>query len=108
MQAFYWEDKEISPLSAGTHTIKLVVDPDNEIAEINETDNEYSEIITVKESSPANLAFAQPAGWSDKIVVSTMKGFNTDSPVIDTISPIFVDSVAVNLGNKRIERVNGP
>ena len=103
MQAFYWEDKEISPLSAGTHTIKLVVDPDNEIAESNETDNEYSEIITVKESSPANLAFAQPAGWSDKIVVSTMKGFNTDSPVIDTISPIFVDSVAVNLGNKRIE-----
>ena len=85
MQAFYWDDEEISPLSAGTHTIKVVVDPDNEIAESDETDNEYSEIITVRESSPANLTFAQPAGWSDKIVVSTMKGLNTDSPVIDIL-----------------------
>ncbi|RZB38000.1 MAG: hypothetical protein SRB2_00346 [Desulfobacteraceae bacterium Eth-SRB2] len=41
------EDYLIGSLSAGTHTIKLVADYDNRIAESNETDNEYTKTITV-------------------------------------------------------------
>jgi hypothetical protein len=37
----------IGTLSAGVHTLTMKVDPDNEIAESNEADNEYSKTITV-------------------------------------------------------------
>lgn len=41
------EDYPIGPLSAGMHTLELRADPDNEVAEIEEGDNEYTKTIVV-------------------------------------------------------------
>ena len=41
----------IGRLSAGTHTLKIVVDTEDAVAESNEQDNEYSRTITVRQGS---------------------------------------------------------
>ncbi|MDA2933238.1 hypothetical protein MYX82_02730 [Acidobacteria bacterium AH-259-D05] len=41
------EDFEVGPLSAGTHTLKLVVDSTSQIAESDESDNTYTKTITI-------------------------------------------------------------
>ena len=41
----------IGRLSAGTHTLKIVIDAEDAVAESNERDNEYSRTITVRQSS---------------------------------------------------------
>ena len=46
-----WSDYWIGRLSAGTHTLKIVVDSEDSISESNERDNEYSRTITVRQSS---------------------------------------------------------
>ena len=46
--ARYFEDQMLR-LSAGTYTLKLVVDYRDQIVETDETDNEYSRIITIEE-----------------------------------------------------------
>ncbi len=43
----YYEDYSIGSLAVGTHTLKIVADPDNEVSETSETDNEYTRTITV-------------------------------------------------------------
>lgn len=95
-------DQAIPPLTPGTHTIKIVLDSNNSVTESNEEDNEYSKTITVieAESGLPNLTLAQPAGWSNKIVVSTMKGLNTDSEVIESIDTLFIDVAVLNNGGE--------
>jgi subtilase family serine protease len=41
------KDFNIGKLSRGTHTIRLVVDADDDVLESNEGDNEYTKTITV-------------------------------------------------------------
>ena len=48
---FYWTDSSIGNLSAGTHTIKIIVDSNEDITENDETDNEYIKTITIIESN---------------------------------------------------------
>jgi hypothetical protein len=43
----YYEDYSIGSLSAGSHTIRIQADPDNEVPETNETDNDYTKTINV-------------------------------------------------------------
>jgi len=43
----YVSDYSIGSLSAGTHTIRIVVDAANAISETNEADNSYTKTITV-------------------------------------------------------------
>jgi len=43
----YVEDYSIGSLSSGSHTIKIVADYDNRIAETDETDNEYQRTINI-------------------------------------------------------------
>ena len=43
-----WSDYWIGRLSAGTHTLKIVVDTEDSVSESNERDNEYSKTITVR------------------------------------------------------------
>jgi subtilase family serine protease len=43
----YVSDYSIGSLSAGTHTIKIVVDVSNVVTETNESDNTYTKTITV-------------------------------------------------------------
>jgi len=66
----YWkfEDHPISPLSPGTHTIKIVADYDNRIAESNENDNEYTKTITVLYGQPVTSEGVSLIGtdkWQD-------------------------------------------
>lgn len=45
-----------------------------------------------------NLTPYQPSGWSDKIVVSSVTGNNTDSPSLTTANTIYVDWAVINNG----------
>ena len=46
-----WSDYWIGRLSAGTHTLKIVVDTEDAVSESNERDNETSRTITVRQGS---------------------------------------------------------
>ena len=46
-----WSDIWIGRLSAGTHTLKIVADAEDAVSESNESDNEYSRTITVRQGS---------------------------------------------------------
>ena len=43
----YWYNATIPSLSAGTHTLRMVTDTENTVAESNETDNEYTRTVTI-------------------------------------------------------------
>jgi hypothetical protein len=50
LQAHYWHSwgsQPTGPLSVGTHTLMIQVDPDNEVAETDETDNTYTRTFVV-------------------------------------------------------------
>jgi hypothetical protein len=45
---YWWETNySVGPLTAGTHTITLVADPSNQVAEGNESDNSYTKTIYI-------------------------------------------------------------
>jgi hypothetical protein len=52
--ARFFED-QLLRLSAGTYTLTLVVDCKDQITETDETDNEYSRIITIEESGDGEI-----------------------------------------------------
>ena len=56
-----WSDYWIGRLSAGTHTLKIVVDTEDAVSESNERDNEYSRTITVRQGS-ASGCFSLTSG----------------------------------------------
>ena len=93
------QDYSIGSLSAGTHTVSITADSGNAVAESDETDNSYTKTITVGGSSLPNLAPYQPAGWSDKIVVSTGTGTSTDSSPLMATNTLYVDWAVTNNGN---------
>ena len=63
-------DFAIGPLSAGTHTIKMWVDSNNNINESNEDNNYYERTLTVLGAEKPDLTPYQPSIWNDKIPVS--------------------------------------
>ncbi|HKS39816.1 MAG TPA: S8 family serine peptidase [Blastocatellia bacterium] len=92
------DDFSIGSLSAGSHTLKIVVDIFNEIAESNEFDNEYTKFINVVPAGQPNLTPFQPSGWSDKIVVSKVTGSHIDSGSFSPTDTLFIDWAAINNG----------
>ena len=58
-----WSDYWIGRLSAGTHTLKIVVDTEDSVSESNERDNEYSKTITVRQGT-ASGCFSLTSGLS--------------------------------------------
>src|SRR5579871_2468294 len=95
----YVQDYAIGPLSAGSHTITITADSGNTVTESNESDNSYTKNITVGASSFPNLAPCQPAGWSDKIVVSTNTGTSTDNSPLLSTNTLYVDWAVTNNGS---------
>jgi RHS repeat-associated protein/uncharacterized repeat protein (TIGR01451 family) len=96
----YRNDYAIGSLSPGTHTLTLKADPQNLVAESNETDNEYTRTITVL--GAVNLAPAQPPGWSDKIVVTTAPGSTHDSRTMSGRDYYYVSWAIANQGAAKI------
>ncbi len=98
---YYWpvNDYSIGALSAGTHTITITNDWLGQIAESNEDDNGYTKTITVNPPAQPNLTPYQPPGWSDKIVVSTVIGTTTNSPLITPADTVYVDWAVINNGS---------
>ena len=98
LQGHYYssvEDYSIGTLSAGTHTITIVADSGETVSESNESDNQYVRQVTVLSIHP-NITPYQPAGWSDKIVVSTTTETNTDASVLSETDTIYVDWAIIN------------
>lgn len=100
------QNYSIGTLNPGPHTIRIRTDARNAIAESNEGDNEYTRTITVSGGidppSPnalPNLTPFQPHNWSDKIVVSTAPGTNTDSRPLTTADTLYVDWAVLNESN---------
>jgi subtilase family serine protease len=94
----YIQDFSIGRLPAGTHTIQIVADATNTIAESNEANNEYSRSFVITGSSLADLTPFKPDGWSGKIVVSKKTGTNTDDNAIIETDDVFIDFAVLNSG----------
>ncbi len=95
----YVTDKEIAPLSAGNHTLRLEVDYNNQEAEGNENNNVFEKSFTVvSNATKPDLTPYKPNGWSDAIVISTVTGTNTTASQFTTDDNIYVDVAHLNQG----------
>lgn len=98
--AYAWvTNYALGSLSAGTHSITITNDWLGQIIESNETDNGYTRNIFVNPPAQPNLTPHQPAGWSDKIVVSTVTGTTTNSALITATDTVYVDWAVINNGS---------
>ena len=95
-------DATIGPLSAGSHTFKIVADANANVPETNESDNEYTRTKTITISVCPNLTPYQPSGWDDKIVLSTVTGTNTSATTIYDNQTIYLDWAVINSGTCNI------
>ncbi len=102
-QYAYKTDFEYVFPTAGTYTVKLVADADNVVPESNESDNEYQRSLPVGVEIRPNVTPHQPAGWSDKIVVSSRSGTSTDDTVYAG-SEVYVDYAYINNGYSNITK----
>jgi len=89
----------LGSLSAGTHTLTITNDWMGMITESTKADNAYTKTIVVNPPAQPNLTPYQPPGWSDKIVVSTVTGTMTNSPLITPSDTVFVDWAVINNGS---------
>jgi hypothetical protein len=118
----------LAPVSTSNVRILLSIDGGNTFPTVlsNSTPNDGSEVVTlpsaqtstarikieavgniyfdisdtnfVISNTSSNLTPYQPAGWSDKIVVSTTTGTSTDSSPLRTTDTLYVDWAAINNG----------
>ena len=92
-------DFQLGLLSAGTHTVKIKTDTTGSVAESDETDNEYTQTLTVLNVPVgANLAPYKPAGWPEKIVVSKTEGTFTHDTPFYTTDALYLDWAVKNEG----------
>ncbi len=99
-QGFYnfIEDYSVT-LSAGSHTLTIVADPDNTIAESNENDNSFTFTGTwIAFVSRVNLTPYTPTGWSNPIVPSHITGTNITGNLIAG-QPTYIDWAVTNNGD---------
>jgi subtilisin family serine protease len=98
----YAGDYSIGSFSLGIHTIMLIADSTSTITETNELDNIYTRQFTVSPPAQPNLAPYQPAGWSDKIVISTNTDVTIDSPNPTTADTLYAAWTVANAGNAAV------
>jgi Subtilase family/CARDB len=92
-------DYALGSLTAGTHTLTITNDWIGMITESSKADNGYTKTIVVSPPAQPNLTPYQPPGWSDKIVVSTVTGTTTNSPLITPTDTVYVDWAVINNGS---------
>ena len=89
-----WVQQTLS-LATGSHTLRWSYIKDSSV---NAGDDAgYVDQLVIQSSLP-NLTPYNPAGWSDKIVVSRVTGTNTDSGSLTTADTLFLDWAVVNNG----------
>ena len=94
----YYIGYDIGQLTAGNHTVEIIADSTGVIAETTSNDNAYIKNITVSTINLPNLTPVQPAGWSDKIVVTRTPGTTTDSTGLTAADTLYVDWAVTNNG----------
>jgi len=97
----YWQISDQGGVmfgAPGWHWFQVVADATNTIAESNESDNTYTKVFYVAQVWFPNLTPYQPAGWSDKIVVSTSLGSRTDSVGLKSTDILYISAAIVNNG----------
>eukprot|EP01031_Cornospumella_fuschlensis_P049983 gene49983-61180_t len=94
----------IGPLTAGPHTLKVVLDADQNVVESNGTDNTIERAINVTGTVAVtpNLSFYQPSGWASKVIVSKVTGTNTDNTGLLNTDTLYVDVTPHNSGTATI------
>jgi subtilisin-like proprotein convertase family protein len=94
-------DTEWTFTTVGWHTLKIVVDNNDDVDEgPNEGDNEYERQIYVSpEPTYPNLKPYTPSGWDDIIVVSTVTGTRTDAPAFYANQTLYIDRAWENDGS---------
>lgn len=94
----YVSDYSLGQVAVGTHTLQIITDATGAIAELDESNNEYSRTFTVTNPATLDLEPFKPAGWSDKIVISNTTGTNTDNTPILATDQIYIDWAVLNTG----------
>ena len=82
----YHNDFLLGKLPAGTHNIKMVVDANNQIAESNESDNEYIKTITVTSPGDTSGDYTSPNIGTLKYVPAGSFQRDSDPANISTVS----------------------
>ena len=95
-------DYSLGTFGTGLHTLMLIADSIGTITESNELDNSYTRQFTVSPPPQPNLAPYQPAGWSDKIAISTNAGATTDSPSPTTADTLYAAWAVANSGTATV------
>jgi subtilase family serine protease len=95
-------DYNLGQLAAGSHTITVVADYLNQVAETNENNNTATYTFTVTPPALPDLAPYTPTGWSGPLVISTQAGKTTTSSSITTANTIYIDWAFINQGNATI------
>lgn len=99
-QTTTFTDIPVGILSFGPHTIGIKIDSGDSIVEISETDNEYSRNTFIILPQLPNLAFVQPSGWTNSIVISALPGNHIDDNSIVATDTVYVDVAVINSGLK--------
>ena len=93
-------DLNFGQLGAGSHTIEILIDPDDFVFEGDEFNNYAARTFSVT-GGPApqpDLAGFQPPGWGGSIVASKVMGTNTDAASFLPTDPVFIDFALNNVG----------
>ena len=93
----YYLDREHTFTEKGTYTLKLICDSDDIIAETDETDNTYERTLNVSSADLPNLTPAKKDSWEDIIIVSNIKGTNSDGAVFENETS-YIDVILTNNG----------
>jgi len=98
--ASFVEDSTLSPLTAGTHTFKVVCDYNNEVTESDEDNNEYSRTFLIVDPSAGEEAYKFKRMWP-----TLQQPWYFDNPegiAIDSIGNVYV----VDCYSNRIQKFN--
>ena len=102
------EDFQITPLSAGNHTLRLEVDYLNDSPESNESNNIFEKTFTVVNENPLpDLIPYKSSGWDDKLVISTQQGTKTGATQITTNDNLYIDWSYLNQGTGKLANAIG-
>ena len=102
-QYTYVTDYSLGQLALGTHTVTVVADYQNTVAESDETNNTESYTFTVTQPPLPDLAPYTPTGWTGPLVVSTLSGSYTTATTISPTNTVYIDWAFVNRGNVAVD-----